>query len=129
MPLSNVPSDRRPTPAAPGASLWRDIRDAVRSAPRDYTSGNLGRAVLLLAVPMVLEMGMQSVFAVVDLFFVARLGPEAVAILGLTASLLALVFAISNGLAMGAAAMVARRIGEGRPERASAAAVQAIACG
>ena len=128
MSLSSAPSNGRPTPAAPGASLWRDVRDALRSAPRDYTRGRLGRAVLLLAVPMVLEMGMQSVFAVVDVFFVARLGPEAVAILGLTASLIALVFAISNGLATGAAAMVARRIGEGKPERASAAAVQAIAC-
>ncbi len=126
---SNARSNGRPTPAASGASLWRDVRDAVRSAPRDYTSGSLGRAVLLLAVPMVLEMGMQSVFSVVDVYFVGRLGPEAVAILGLSDSLLALVFAVSIGLAMGAAAMVARRIGEGKPELASAAAVQAVACG
>ena len=129
MSFSNVLSNRRSTPAARGASLWRDVRDAVRAAPRDYTSGSLGRAVLLLAVPMVLEMGMQSVFSVVDVYFVGRLGPEAVAILGLSDSLLALVFAVSIGLSMGAAAMVARRIGEGRPEGASAAAVQAIACG
>ena len=129
MSFSNVLSNSRRTAAARNASLWGDMRDAVRSAPRDYTSGRLGRAVLLLAVPMVLEMGMQSVFSVVDVYFVGRLGSEAVAILGLSDSLLALVFAVSMGLSMGAAAMVARRIGEGKPERASAAAVQAIACG
>ena len=129
MSFSNVVSNGRRTLAVRNAALWGDVRDAVRAAPRDYTSGSLGRAVLLLAVPMVLEMGMQSVFSVVDVYFVGRLGPEAVAILGLSDSLLALVFAVSIGLSMGAAAMVARRIGEGAPERASAAAVQAIACG
>ena len=101
----------------------------MRAVPRDYTSGSLGRAVLLLAVPMVLEMGMQSVFSVVDVYFVGRLGPEAVAVLGLSDSLIALVFAVSIGLSMGATAMVARRVGEGSPERASSAAVQAIAGG
>ena len=129
MSFPNIVSNGRRMLAAHNASLWGDVRDAVRSAPCDYTSGSLGRAVLLLAVPMVLEMGMQSVFSVVDVYFVGRLGPEAVAILGLSDSLLALVFAVSIGLSMGAAAMVARRIGEGQPERASAAAVQAIACG
>ncbi len=129
MSFVNVVSNRGRLLAAHNARLWRDVRDAVRAAPRDYTSGSLGRAVLLLAVPMVLEMGMQSVFSVVDVYFVGRLGPEAVAVLGLSDSLLALVFAVSIGLAMGAGAMVARRIGEGEPERAASAAVQAIACG
>ena len=78
---------------------------------------------------MVLEMGMQSVFSVVDVYFVGRLGSEAVAVLGLSDSLIALVFAVSIGLSMGATAMVARRVGEGAPERAAAAAVQAIAAG
>ena len=129
MSLVNVSSNGRRTLAARNAQLWADVRAAVRAAPRDYTSGSLGRAVLLLAVPMVLEMGMQSVFSVVDVYFVGRLGPEAVAILGLSDSLLALVFAVSIGLSMGAAALVARRIGEGAPQRASVAAVQAIASG
>ncbi len=129
MSFSDVVSDPRPTPAARDAGFWGDVRDVLRAAPRDYTSGSLGRAVLLLAIPMVLEMGMQSVFSVVDVYFVGRLGSEAVAILGLSDSLIALVFAVSMGLSMGAAAMVSRRVGEGKPERASAAAVQAIACG
>ena len=119
---------RLPTPRQV-TRVWRDVRDAVRGVERDYTTGSLGRAVLLLAVPMVLEMAMQSVFEVVDVYFVGRLGPAALAILGLADSLLGLVFAMSIGLSMGAAAMVARRIGEGSPERASVAAVQAIVGG
>ena len=119
---------RLPTPRQV-TRVWRDVRDAVRGVERDYTTGSLGRAVLLLAVPMVLEMAMQSVFEVVDVYFVGRLGSAALAILGLADSLLGLVFAMSIGLSMGAAAMVARRIGEGSPERASVAAVQAIVGG
>ena len=108
---------------APPDRLWVNIRDSIRGVPRDYTTGTIGRAVVLLAIPMVLEMSMQSLFAVVDVFFVARLGPEAVAILGLSDALLALVFAVAIGLAMGTAAMVARRSGEGSPQRAAVAAV------
>jgi putative MATE family efflux protein len=129
MPFSDVVTNGRRSLAARNAGLWADVRAAVRAVPRDYTSGSLGRAVLLLAIPMVLEMAMQSVFSVVDVYFVGRLGAEAVAILGLSDSLVALVFAVSIGLSMGATAMVARRIGEGEPERASVAAVQAIAAG
>ena len=70
------------TGTAPRAVLWADVRDSIRGVPRDYTTGRIGRAVVLLAIPMVLEMSMQSLFAVVDVFFVGRLGPEAVAILG-----------------------------------------------
>ena len=104
--------------ATPGgvAQLVGDIRDALQGVPRDFTQGRLGRAVLVLSVPMVLEMSMQSVFSVVDVYFVGRLGQDAVAILGLSDALLSLVFAVSIGLSMGAAAMVARRIGEGSPE-------------
>ena len=108
---------------------WAAIRDSIRGVQRDYTTGSIGRAVVLLAIPMVLEMSMQSLFAVVDVYFVDRLGPEAVAILGLSDSLLMLVFSVAIGLSMGTAAMVARRIGEGSPERAAVAAVQAIATG
>ena len=117
------------TGTAPRAVLWADVRDSIRGVPHDYTTGRIGRAVVLLAIPMVLEMSMQSLFAVVDVFFVGRLGPEAVAILGLSDSLLALVFAVAIGLCMGTTAMVARRIGEGAPDQAAAVAVQAIATG
>lgn len=85
--------------------------------------------MLLLAVPMVLEMALESVFAVVDVFWVSQLGPDAVATVGLTESMLALVYAVAIGLAMSAAAMVARRIGERDPEAAARTAVQAIALG
>ena len=105
------------------------IRDSFRGRQRDYTTGSIGRAVALLAVPMVLEMAMQSLFAVVDVFFVARLGSEAVAILGLTDSLLALVFSVAIGLCIGTTAMVARRIGEDEPRLAAVAATQALAIG
>ncbi len=117
------------TAPAPRDGLWVNVRDSLRGVPRDYTTGTIGRAVVLLAIPMVLEMSMQSLFAVVDVFFVGRLGPEAVAILGLSDSLLALIFAVAIGLAMGTAAMVARRVGEGSTEQATVAAVQAIATG
>jgi putative MATE family efflux protein len=110
-------------------SLWADVRAALAGHHRDYTRGSLGRAILALAIPMVLEMSMQALFAVFDVFFVGRLGSDAVSVVGLTDSLLSLVFAIGIGLSMGATAMVARRIGEGSPERAAEATAQAIALG
>jgi putative MATE family efflux protein len=124
MSLNSVPAD-----VSPPTGLWTDIVNSIRGVPRDYTVGSIGRAVMLLSVPMVLEMSMQSLFAVVDVFFVARLGPEAVAILGLSDSLLALVFSVAIGLCMGTTAMVSRRIGEGSPDQAALTAVQAIATG
>lgn len=110
-------------------SLLRAIREAIRGSRRDYTEGSIGRAVLLLSVPMVLEMLMESVFAVVDVFFVARLGAEAVATVGLTESLLTLIYTVAIGLGIGATAMVARRIGERDAEGAARTAVQVIALG
>ena len=118
-----------PTDEPSRTGLWRDVADAVRGVPRDYTQGPIGRAVLLLAIPMVLEMSMQSLFMVVDVFFVGKLGPDAVAIVGLTDSLLMLVFSIAIGLSMGATAMVARRVGEGDIDAAAVAAIQVIAVG
>jgi MATE family, multidrug efflux pump len=113
----------------PPHHIWRDVRDALRGARHDYTSGPLGRAVILLAVPMVMEMIMESVFAVVDVFFVSRLGPDAVATVGLTESMLALIYTVAMGLSIGVMATVARRTGEQNPEEAASAAVQGIALG
>jgi putative MATE family efflux protein len=117
------------TAAEPQRSLWSSLVEAVRGSHQDYTAGNLNRAILLLAVPMVLEMVLESLFAVVDVFWVGRLGPNAVATVGLTESMLSLVFAVGLGLSLSTTAMVARRIGEKDPEGAADSAVQAIALG
>src|SRR5678815_1130915 len=109
--------------------LWSAVRESLRGSHRDYTSGPIGRAIILLAIPMVVEMLMESVFAVVDIFWVAHLGTDAAATVGLTESLLTLIYALAIGLGLGATAMVARRIGERNPEGAARAAVQAIALG
>jgi len=106
--------------------LWRDLRDAIRGTAMDYTQGSIGRAILLLAVPMMLEMAMESTFAVVDIYFVSSLGSSAMATVGLTESVLTLVYAVAIGLSMGTTALVARRIGEKNPREAADAAVQAI---
>lgn len=110
-------------------AVWRDVRLAVRGTEQDFTEGGLGRAIVLLSIPMVLEMVMESVFAIVDVFFVSKLGPDAVATVGITESVLTLVYAISIGFGMGTTALVARRIGEKRPREAAAATVQAITVG
>src|SRR5215510_3127055 len=116
-------------PDLPQPGFWPSIREALRGSHQDYTSGSLNRAILLLAVPMVLEMVLESLFAVVDVFFVGRLGADAVATVGLTESMLSLVFAVGIGLSLSTTAMVARRIGEKDPEGAADAAVQAIFLG
>ncbi len=108
-------------------TLWADIKESIRGSHRSYTTGPIGRAILLLAIPMVLEMIMESVFAVVDIFWVSHLGTDAAATVGLTESLMTLVYTLAIGLSIGAMAMVARRIGEGNPDGAARAAVQAIA--
>ncbi len=109
--------------------MWASIRESVRGSEQDFTSGNLNRAVLLLAVPMVLEMAGESVFAVVDAFFVARLGSNALAAVGLTESVLELIYAVAVGLSMSTTAMVARRLGEKDERAAARTAVQAIIVG
>src|ERR1700691_4859671 len=110
-------------------TLWASLGEAVRGSHQDYTTGSLNRAILLLAVPMVLEMVLESLFAVVDVFWVGRLGANAVATVGLTESMLTLVFSVAMGLSLSTTAMVARRIGEKDPEGAAVAGVQAIALG
>lgn len=115
------------TTVSAGEGLWSALREAIRGSHRDFTVGSIPRAIFLLAVPMVLEVVMESVFAVVDVFVVSRLGPDAVATVGLTESLLVLVYAVAMGVSIGAMALIARRIGEKDPERAARTAVQAIA--
>jgi putative MATE family efflux protein len=112
--------------AAPRRSTWRDIRDAVRGIRHDYTSGSIGHAIFLLAVPMVLEMVMESLFAVSDVFWVGRLGPDAVATVGLTESMMIVVYTLAVGLSIAVTATVARRIGEKNPDAAARSAVQGI---
>jgi putative MATE family efflux protein len=117
------------TPAAT-PSVWAAIREALAGAHgRDFTEGPIGRAIFILAVPMVLEMVMESVFAVVDVFVVAHLGAEAIATVGLTESLMTILYALAMGLSIGAGAMVARRIGEKNPEAAAHTAAQVIIFG
>ena len=111
------------------ATFWGSVREALRGSRQDFTTGGLNRAILLLAIPMVMEMVLESLFAVVDVFWVARLGSNAVATLGLTESMESLVFAIAMGLSLSTTAMVARRTGEKDPEAAAVAGVQAILLG
>ena len=110
-------------------SFWQTIREAIRGTHHDYTSGPIGRSIILLAVPMVLEMVMESVFAVVDIFWAGHLSPNAVATINLTESMLTVVYTVAMGLSIGVTATVARRIGERNPEGAAEAAVQGIALG
>jgi putative MATE family efflux protein len=115
-------------PTAP-QTFWQSVREALRGSHQDYTAGSLNRSILLLAIPMVLEMVLESLFAVVDVFWVSRLGADAVATVGLTESVLTLVFAVAMGLGMSTTAMVARRIGEKDPDGAAISAVQAVFLG
>jgi putative MATE family efflux protein len=115
--------------SVPRPGIWSSIREALAGSHVDLTAVSLNRAIVLLAIPMVLEMLLESLFAVVDIFWVGRLGANAVATIGLTESMLSLVFAVGMGLAMSTTAIVARRIGEKDPEGAAVAAVQAVALG
>jgi MATE family, multidrug efflux pump len=111
------------------ASIWTSLKEAIRGTHRDFTQGSISRAVFLLATPMVLEMSMESLFAVVDVFWVTRLGANAIATVGLTESMLTMVFSVAFGVSMSTTAMVARRIGEKDRRGAATAAVQAILLG
>jgi MATE family, multidrug efflux pump len=123
--LSSPSSSTTPTPSG----FWATVREAIRGSQLDFTQVSVGRAVVLLAVPMVLEMLMESLFAVVDIFWVSRLGSDAVAAVGLTESMLAIIYAVAMGLSAAATALVARRFGEHNRDEAAATAVQAIAVG
>ena len=120
---------RTTTPTTTTTRILSDIRDALRGHQHDYTTGPIGQAIFLLAIPMVLEMVMESLFAVSDVFFVARLGATAVATVGLTESMMIVVYTLAMGLAISGTAVVARRIGEKDADGAGRAAVQAILLG
>jgi putative MATE family efflux protein len=111
------------------STAWSLLREGIRGSTRDFTEGHVGHAVIVLAIPMVLEMCMESLFAVVDVFFVSKLGADAVAAVGLTEGMLTIVYSVAMGLVIGATAVVSRRIGEKDPEGAAVAAVQVIALG
>ena len=106
--------------------IYQFIKSSIKGGEQDFTKGSIKRAVFMLAIPMILEMCMESVFAVVDIFFVGKLGRDAAATVGLTESILTLVYSIAIGLSMAATAMVARRVGEKNAEGASKSAMQAI---
>lgn len=107
-------------------SVWTLIKNAVSGQEYDYTTGSIRKAIFLLAVPMMLEMGMESVFAVVDIFFVSHLGKHATSTVGLTESVITIIYSLAMGISMAASAMVARRVGEKNREGASQAAVQSL---
>ena len=109
--------------------MWTDIREAIAGTERDFTSEKLSRAIFLLSVPMVLEMAMESVFAIVDIFFVSKLGAETVAVVGITESIMTIIYAIGGGIGTAATAIISRRIGEKDPQHAAQAASQAIIAG
>lgn len=118
-----------PPHAAAPSGILDAVREALRGGRRDFTEGSLGRAIVVLAIPMVLETFMESVFAICDVFFVSRLGADAIATVGLTESVITTIYAVAIGLSIGATATVARRVGEHNAEGAAHAAVQAIALG
>jgi len=111
------------------AGFWATLVEAVRGSDQNFTEGSIGRAIFLLSVPMVLEMAMESLFGIVNVFWVARLGKEQAAAVGVTEALLTIVFTVALGLGMGTTAMVARRIGEKDPAGAARAAEQSILLG
>ena len=102
------------------------FRDAFRTEHMDFTKGNIKRALVVLSIPMILEMIMESLFAVVDVYFVSKLGNEAVATVGLTESMLMVVYSIGIGISIAATAVVSRRVGENKPKEASRSAIQAL---
>ncbi|MGZ3941218.1 MAG: MATE family efflux transporter, partial [Bacteroidia bacterium] len=102
------------------------IKQSLNGEEMDYTQGSMRRAVFLLAIPMILELSLESVFALVDMFFVGKLGQDAIATVGLTESVITIIYSIAIGLSTGATAIVARRIGEKNPEAAGHAGAQSL---
>lgn len=111
------------------AKVWAAVKEALKGGEQDYTQGSIPRAVFLLAIPMILELSLESVFAVVDMFFVGKLGEAAIAAVGLTESVVSIIYSFGIGLSTAATAVVARRIGEKETEAASKAGAQALLIG
>ncbi|MDX2413688.1 MAG: MATE family efflux transporter [Bacteroidales bacterium] len=111
------------------SNLYKDIVESISGSDLDFTEGKLSRAILILSIPMVLEMVMESIFAIADIWFVSKLGPDAVATVGITESMVTIVYAISIGLSMATSSIVSRRIGEKNHDKAARAAVQSILTG
>lgn len=112
--------------SSPPSSIWEDLKNAIRGTEADYTQISIGKAIFLLAVPMILELVMESTFAVVDIYFVGKLGPSAVSAVGLTETYLYLLYSVAIGLSTAVTAIVARRIGEKNKEEAGVTAIQSI---
>lgn len=110
-------------------SFFLDVNEAVSGTEQDFTEGKLSRAILLLSIPAVLEMVMESIFVIVDIYFVSKLGADAVATVGITESMVTIVYAIAIGLGTATTSLVSRRIGEKNPVSASRSAFQAIITG
>jgi len=110
-------------------SYFRFVSEAISGSDQDYTEGRLSRAILLLAIPAILEMVMESIFVIADIFFVSKLGADAVATVGITESIITVIYAIAIGLGTATTSIVSRRIGEKNPDSASVAAFQAILTG
>src|SRR6187549_976080 len=108
------------------SNIFSLIKQSLNGELQDYTTGSIRRAVILLAIPMMLEMGMESVFALVDIYFVSHLGKHATSTVGLTESVVTIIYSLAIGISMAATAMVARRVGEKDPEAASRAGMQSI---
>ncbi|MGV3507880.1 MAG: MATE family efflux transporter [Sphingobacteriaceae bacterium] len=125
----NEDNDIQSAPVAGSTSIWQELKNAIRGTEADYTQISMKKAIFLLAVPMILELIMESTFAVVDIYFVGKLGPSAVATVGLTETYLFLLYSIAMGLAMAVTAIVARRIGEKNKEGAGNSAIQSIFLG
>ncbi len=106
--------------------LFTTLRLSLKGENHDYTQGNISEAVILLAIPMILELSLESVFAVVDMFFVSKLGQNAIATVGLTESVVTIIYSVAIGISTGATAIVARRIGEKNPEAAAQAGIQSL---
>lgn len=111
------------------SQFFKYLKIAVTGKEQNFTTGSVRRAVFMLSIPMILEMMMESVFAVVDIYYVSKVSVNAVATIGLTESIVTLVYAVAIGLSMAATAVVARRVGEKDIKGASQAAVQAIFLG
>ncbi|HEY0428845.1 MAG TPA: MATE family efflux transporter [Pyrinomonadaceae bacterium] len=114
---------------AENSSFWSILREAFVGSKRDFTKGSIGTAIFLLAVPMILEMFMESLFAICDIFFVSKLGAEAIVVVSLTEAMIVIIYALAIGISIGATATIARRIGEGNRDAASQTAIQVLYLG